>query len=297
MKDVTWEQFRKDCARLAGKFVGKNKHRFTGVWGVPRGGGYVALEMAYRMRLPVHDSPGRSTLIVDDIVDSGRTIEPFLKKYVTAALYSKPHASARAHYHVHETTDWIHFPWERKGETVEDNVTRTLSAIGEDPNREGLAETAQMYKEIFRGYGDAAPRLTAFPNGKDGVSYDSMISDRGRFYSFCEHHMLPFFGDYYFAYIPAPTGKLIGLSKVARLVEWRAAKLQIQERLVKEIVDDLEDSIQPLGIALVLRGRHLCKELRGIKNQGEMVTSDLRGRFRENPATRAEFLALLDWKK
>jgi GTP cyclohydrolase I len=120
-----------------------------------------------------------------------------------------------------------------------------------------------------------------------------MIVDTGYYYSQCEHHMVPFFGNYYFAYIPGK--KILGLSKVARIVDYYSAKLQIQERLVKEIVDEIEKQIQPKGIALVMKGRHLCKEMRGVKKvNGEMITSDIRGVFKTEAETRQEFMNFIN---
>jgi len=119
-----------------------------------------------------------------------------------------------------------------------------------------------------------------------------MIFDTGKFYSQCEHHMVPFFGEYYFAYIP--NKKIVGISKVARLIDYHCAKLQIQERLVKDILDDIEKEIQPLGCALVMKGTHLCKVMRGVRKEGQMVTSDIRGVFREKDSTRQEFLSLIN---
>jgi GTP cyclohydrolase IA len=168
-----------------------------------------------------------------------------------------------------------------------------LDVIGEDTCREGLADTpermAKMYKQFFIGYNpDLKPCVTTFKNGSDGIFYNSMITDTGNFYSFCEHHFIPFFGQYWFGYIPDK--KILGLSKVARVVDYYSGKLQIQERLVKEIVDELEKACQPKGIALMLRARHLCKEMRGVKKVGEMTTSEMRGVFKKNSATRQEFL-------
>jgi len=177
-------------------------------------------------------------------------------------------------------------------------VQQLLATIGENPEREGLKDTpsrvTKMWKEIFRGYDETQkPRLAIFDNNNDGIAYDQMIVDTGYFYSQCEHHMVPFFGDYYFAYIPDK--KILGLSKVARIVDFYSAKLQIQERLVKEIVDELERELQPKGIALVMKGRHLCKEMRGAKKvNGQMITSDLRGVFKTEDSARAEFLSLVN---
>jgi GTP cyclohydrolase I len=174
-------------------------------------------------------------------------------------------------------------------------VRQMLVAIGENPDREGLLDTpnrvVKMWSEMFRGYNTLEkPSITAFENKCDGMSYEGMIIDTGYFYSQCEHHMVPFFGQYYFAYIPDK--KIIGLSKVARIVDYFSAKLQVQERLVKEIVDELEKELAPQGIALVLKGRHLCKEMRGVKKvNGEMITADLRGSFKDNIPTRQEFMS------
>lgn len=195
-------------------------------------------------------------------------------------------------------------------------VKAMLLAIGENPLREGLKGTpervARMWQEIFRGYDiSKKPKVTVFDNNTDGINYDQIITDSGYFWSFCEHHMVPFFGQYYFGYIP--DGKVLGLSKVARIVDFYASKLQVQERLTKEIVDELEGSLtilekittsealqgiipakKPQAIGLVLKGRHLCKEMRGVKKiNGEMITSDLRGKFRTEPETRAEFLQFI----
>ena len=176
-------------------------------------------------------------------------------------------------------------------------IYKLLQFIGENPNREGLigtpARVAKMWKEIYRGYDESQkPKLAIFANDSDGIKYDQMVGDTGYFFSQCEHHMVPFFGNYYCAYIPDK--KILGLSKVARVVDFYSAKLQIQERLVKEIVDYIESELQPLGIALVMKGRHLCKEMRGVKKiGGEMTTSDLRGVFKTKPEARAEFLSLI----
>jgi GTP cyclohydrolase I len=181
-----------------------------------------------------------------------------------------------------------------------DIIANMLLAVGDNPYREGLAETParviKMWKELYRGYDPAQkPKVTVFNNNKDGVHYDQMIIDTGYFYSQCEHHMVPFFGQYYFAYIPGK--KVLGLSKVARMVDYYSAKLQVQERLGKEIIDELERELKPQAIGIILKGRHLCKEMRGVKKiNGEMITSDLRGKFKTEPETRAEFMSLVNNK-
>lgn len=179
-------------------------------------------------------------------------------------------------------------------------IEKMLYIIGENPKRLGLQDTprrvVKMWKEIFRGYDlSQKPNVTTFNNGDDGLTYDQMICDTGNFYSHCEHHMVPFFGNYWFAYIPHPKGKILGLSKVARLVDYHAAKLQIQERLVKDIVEDIDKALQkeganPLGLALVMEGEHLCKTMRGAKKKGKMRTTQLKGIFKDEQRVKEEFM-------
>lgn len=173
--------------------------------------------------------------------------------------------------------------------------------IGENSDREGLKNTPdrmlRMFEEIFRGYRkDKQPKVTTFKNGSDGIIYDSMIVDTGDYYSLCEHHCMPFFGQYYFAYIPNPQGKILGLSKIGRVVDYCAAKLQIQERLVSDVVSIIQDALgsefSPLGIALVMKGRHLCKEMRGARKKGEMTSSFFTGIFKTDSVLRNEFLSI-----
>jgi GTP cyclohydrolase I len=176
-------------------------------------------------------------------------------------------------------------------------VANLIEAIGDNPNRVGLKDTpnrvVRMWGEIFRGYNpDKEPKETCFPNDEDGVKYDQMIIDTGYFHSHCEHHMVPFFGQYWFAYIPDKT--IIGLSKVADWIDYYAAKLQIQERLVKEVVDKFDALAHPVGIGLVMKGRHMCKEMRDVKKFNTfMITSDLRGVLKEDSRARAELMDLI----
>lgn len=187
-------------------------------------------------------------------------------------------------------------------EQAREHIVDLLEYIGEDPSREGLTETPdrilRMFSEIFRGYDPAqAPRITTFPNGQDGIVYDNMIVDSGTFYSLCEHHCRTFFGQYWFAYLPNPKGRILGLSKVGRVVDYCASRLQVQERLVQDVVQMLTEALgqenPPLGMALILKGRHMCKESRGARKSGEMTTTYLTGAFRRNPQVRAEFLSYI----
>lgn len=182
-------------------------------------------------------------------------------------------------------------------EELENAINTILRAIGEDPEREGLKGTPErvirMWKEIYRGYdAENAPAITTFDN-EDGMS--EMVFDSGDFYSMCEHHMMPFFGQYYFAYVPSPEGRILGISKIARVVGFCAARLQLQERLASDILDMLENALEgkALGFAVVLKGQHMCKTMRGVKNKGNMCVSLFRGAFKEQSALREEFYHLV----
>lgn len=172
-----------------------------------------------------------------------------------------------------------------------------LRYIGEDPEREGISGTPErilrMWNEIFRGYKqEEKPKITTFENEK-GIS--SIIFDSGDYYSMCEHHILPFFGRYYFAYIPAPDGRILGISKVARVVGYCAARLQLQERLATDIVDMLSEALghKALGFAIVMKGQHLCKSMRGVRNSGNMSVAHFTGIFKEQAQLRNEFYSLI----
>ncbi len=173
------------------------------------------------------------------------------------------------------------------------NAIRTLMTyIGEDPTRDGLVDTPdrilRMYEEIFRGYdADKKPNITTF-NNEEGFS--DIVFDSGEYYSMCEHHMLPFFGNYYFAYIPSPEGRILGISKVARVVGYCAARLQLQEKLAVDIVNMLSKALEgkALGFAIVLKGQHLCKTMRGVRNNGKMTVSHFTGLFAKSDNNRRE---------
>jgi GTP cyclohydrolase I len=178
---------------------------------------------------------------------------------------------------------------------IEAAVRRLLEAFGEDVNREGLERTpervARMYDELLAGY-----RVDPHAMINDAlfeVSYDEMVIVRDiEFYSLCEHHMLPFVGSAHVAYTPA--GKVIGLSKIPRIVDLFARRLQVQERMTRQIADFIEAAIHPHGVAVVVEGLHLCAMMRGVKKaNARMITSAMCGSFRENATTRQEFLDLI----
>ena len=180
---------------------------------------------------------------------------------------------------------------------IEQAIRMLLEAIGEDPQREGLIKTpsriGRAYEELFSGYlqeRELQTLLTTFEKEK----YDQMVLVKNiEFYSHCEHHMLPFFGKCHVAYIPKD--RVIGVSKIPRIVDIFARRLQLQERLTYQIAEALDTSLQPKGVAIVVKARHLCMSARGVKlGSTEMVTSDVRGVFRDKIEARAEFLQLLE---
>ncbi|MBC6934576.1 MAG: GTP cyclohydrolase I FolE [Chloroflexi bacterium] len=178
---------------------------------------------------------------------------------------------------------------------IEAATVDILTAVGEDPNREGLLNTprrvAKMYEELLGGYRVDPSKL--INNAIFDVEYDDMVIVRDiEFSSLCEHHMLPFIGHAHVAYIPR--GKVIGLSKIPRIVDMFARRLQVQERMTRQIADFINEVLDAQGVAVVLEGKHMCSMIRGVhKHDSSMTTSAMLGDFRTNRTTRDEFLAHL----
>jgi len=177
-------------------------------------------------------------------------------------------------------------------ESIRDAVIEIIKAVGEDPGREGLQNTpdrvSRMYTELLSGYSADPEKII---NGAlFHINYDEMVLVRDiEFYSLCEHHMLPFLGRAHVAYLPK--GKVIGLSKIPRIVEMYARRLQVQERMTRQIADLLQETLEPHGVAVIVEAMHLCSMMRGVKkHDARMTTSAMHGTFRTNLATRQEFL-------
>lgn len=181
-------------------------------------------------------------------------------------------------------------------ERIEDAVRTILTSIGEDAEREGLLRTpsrvAKMYAELTAGYRVDSQAL--INDAIFSVDYDEMVMVKDiDFYSLCEHHMLPFMGRVHVAYIP--NGKVIGLSKIPRIVEMFARRLQVQERMTVQIADFIDVTLRPQGVAVVAEGMHMCSMMRGVKKaNASMITSAMRGVFRTDQKTRAEFMGHVD---
>jgi GTP cyclohydrolase IA len=184
------------------------------------------------------------------------------------------------------------------GDSIAALTRRVIELLGEDPNREGLKNTPERYEKAMRfltkGYDQDPDRVL---NGATfSVCYDQMVVVKDiEMYSLCEHHLLPFFGKCHVAYLP--NKKVVGLSKIPRLVNLYSRRLQIQERLTNQIAQAIEKAIAPIGVGVVIEARHMCMVMRGVEKQNsQAVTSAMLGAFRDNQQTREEFLALIGRK-
>lgn len=285
-----WDRIKVDPPRL--------------LYGVPRGGctaaaliQTLALQDGHKLILVDQPSDEEQTLVVDDLVDSGATLRRFsaighrvdaLFRKLTSPLDLAPEAI--------EVPGWLTFPWEvGLGTGAEDLVVRLLQFIGEDPARDGLKETPtrvlKAWKELTAGYAQD-PKVIL--NKSFEQPHDELVMLRGiEFHSTCEHHLLPFYGTAAVGYIP--TTSVVGISKLARLVDCFAKRLQIQERLTKQIADAITEVLAPVGVGVVIKAKHSCMGCRGVmKPDSDMVTSVMLGMLRDNSAARAEFLSLVN---
>lgn len=267
------------------------------IYCIPRGGvfaGY-ALKNHYK-NITLVSTPAEAEFFLDDLIDSGSTMERYCDEYPGIPFYALFDKRVQPQY----KDSWLTFPWEvadnDEVETVENNILRLLQHIGEDPKRGGLLETPRRVAKAWEfwtsGYDvtNYSSLLKVFEDGSEG--YDQMVVVKDiPFYSHCEHHLAPFFGTATIAYIPK--GKIVGLSKLSRLVDVFARRLQVQERLTNNIATVLQSHLSPMGVGVLIKARHLCMESRGICQQGHhTVTSALRGVIKEDVATRAEFMDL-----
>lgn len=277
------------------------------VYGIPRGGLPVAYRIAWELNKAFgwqptvdavhegrHDPNG---IIVDDIVDTGATIlrykdcgMPIMSLLVRdATRLPAPDIWGKS---LHGSMDWVQFPWDEPGGGgPKDSVVRILEYLGYDPRDPALLETPRRFLswlDEFRAE-QPAPETTTF----SGITYDQMVVVKDiPFISLCEHHLLPFTGKAHVAYIPIES-KVIGLSKIARIVNWHARRLQVQERLTQEIMHSVSYETGCEHVGVVVSAEHSCMSVRGPKAQGSMtVTSALKGDFKTDSKTREEFLKL-----
>lgn len=280
-RHITWEEVLERLVRY------DNEREI--IYGVPKGG-MIATSFLKHARTTY--DPSKATIILDDLIDSGATREKYDKMYRLTpfvGLFDKEKEGI---------TDWLIFPWEKDhpmGEdSVEQNIIRILQYLGEDVKREGLVDTpkrvVKSWDEIYGGYKiKPASLMTVFENkGMDEI----VLLKNIEMHSMCEHHMLPFSGIAHVAYIPDQY--VIGVSKLARLVDAFSRRLQIQENIVDQVTDALMTHLKPKGAACIVEAQHLCMKCRGVgKQNAVMVTSSMKGVFFENLNARQELMQLI----
>lgn len=248
-------------------------------YGIPRGGQYLAALLT-----PV-DRPEDADVIVDDLIDSGATMEKWISRYPDKKFIAFIDKRTRP------DLGWLEFPWEKKAdEEIEDNIRRILERF-DDINREGLRETPKRYIKFLREFLSPPDfNFTTF----DSEGMDQMIIQKDiEFHSLCEHHLAPFFGRAHVAYIP--DGKIVGLSKLARVVEKFSRGFQNQERITQQIAEYIDQELNPKGVAVILEAQHLCMSMRGVrKSTAKTTTSKMIGSFRDDLNCRNEFINIVN---
>lgn len=290
-RSLTWQEIVS-----AAKAVRDRNPTATHVFGVPSGGIPVAALTGLPVLTPDNlDSHNRfSVIVVDDLVDSGRTLQRYADKgYAVDAIIRKPHSPSHLAPLAATVAGWVKFPWERTT-GPEDAVVRLLEWIGENPNREGLVDTP---KRVVKAFKEMTDGLHKQPRDVLGTVFnetsDQMVVVRGiRFSSMCEHHLLPFIGTAAVGYVP--DDRVIGLSKIPRLVELFAKRPQVQERMTNQIADSLMEYLSPQGVGVVIKAHHSCMGCRGVRQpDAEMITSCVLGCMKDNAAARAELMEFI----
>ncbi len=249
-------------------------------YGIPRGGAFIAALFS-----PV-DSPQEAEVIVDDLIDSGATKRRWMALHPEKEFWAPFDKIQDPDYR----GQWLVFPWETNEAPGEDNVVRILELMGEDPNREGLAETPKRYLKFWKEFLSPPDfNFTTF----DAEGTDEMIVQTNiTFHSVCEHHLAPFYGVGHIAYIP--NKRIVGLSKLARTLELYSRKLQNQERITSQVASRLMEELDAKGVAVVIDAEHTCMSMRGVRKPGAKTrTSKLLGYFKHDEKARNEFLSLI----
>ncbi len=299
---VSVEEVNNRVDQIAKKFLNeKSWQQPISIYGVPKGGLAPAYALVSSMQQRgidaiVTDNPQEVRIIIDDVIDSGKTRDYFLKLHSQAnfiALIDKTLPDSQF------KNIWVSFPWEisleETDQSAHDIVTRLLQFIGEDPNRKELIKTPKRVIEAWKfwtqGYGKSAEEiLQPLPSGNDEIDEMIMLHNIP-VYSHCEHHLTPIIGIAHIGYIPKE--KIIGLSKLARIVDMFSRRLQMQERLTNQIADAIFKYLEPKGTGIIVRAKHFCMITRGAQMpSGLTTTSAMRGVLLTKPEARAEFLTL-----
>lgn len=293
IQNITWEDAEEQVVQLVARWTDEDVRT---VYGVPTGGVPVAMlcaEMTGWQLVNDPDDIDDHTLVVDDLIDTGRTLSAYTGRK-RDAMYRKPYSPTDAAPNATTVDSWLAFPWERDDGDPTDAVVRLLQYIGEDPTREGLIDTprrvVKALAEMTTGYGTDIAEILGVQFDVGDVSGTVVLSDIP-FTSLCEHHMLPFVGTATVGYVPGE--KVVGLSKLARLVDAHANRLQVQERLTEDIASDLDHHLKPDGVGVVIHAHHQCMSCRGVGKPGAtMTTNSLRGIVADDPTRRAEFMSI-----
>lgn len=297
-RKLSWSDFSELSYDLS-KQIHKRGREFrsvNGVFGFRTGGLFVAQELGKHLSLPTVDRLEKNTLVVADRVGEGRL--PNSGKGLTAALHVKTQAPVKPKIYIEETDAKIVYPWEKAATAeLESGVVQVLNFLGEDPARQGLLDTPRRviksWNHIFSGYRVDPQKVLGTQFDEPGTN--GVILCKGiEMYSTCEHHILPFFGQATVGYVPRD-GKIVGLSKLARLVEVFARRLQNQERLTRQIAEALQEAINPIAVGVVVDAEHFCMRSRGVQKQNShMVTYHMLGTFKSSLSARREFFKLAE---
>lgn len=297
---ITQPQLEDRATSLLNMIAKTNKHaKRIHIYCVPSSAipvGYLLQAMASKLAdihfvIVLEEYPESAQYIIDDLIDSNKTRTYFMNMYPEIPFLVLMDKQAEG------ITDWVVWPWQNSNTaSAEDIPLRLLQYIGEDVHRGGLLETPKRFLKAWEHYTsgyDKDPKsiLKEFEDGAEQYNEMVLVKDIP-VYSHCEHHLAPFYGVAHVAYIP--NGKIVGLSKLARLVDIFMRRLQVQERLTNQIANTLEEALNPLGVAVVIECSHTCMIARGVQVQGSTtITSAMKGVFMDQPETRAEFMGLI----
>lgn len=307
MINYTYNKFVLDVKKIV-DWIKRSNKSYSGIYPVLSGGSVLAVKLSEGLRLPVITKIGKNILVVDDIVDSGRTRQEFMDNdFVSLHVKKNTPENLYPTFFCNVADDWVHYWWEKEGSNIEDNIVRVIEYIGDNPRRKGLIETPmrvrRSFDELYEGYKQKPEDIfKTFDDEEDGdevIKFGGLVYLRKiEFYSMCEHHLLPFSGNALVAYIP--DGPVIGTSKMARLVDLYSRRLQMQERIGEQVTNALMKYLKPIGAACLTEAKHLCIACRGVKKQHSIMGyHSLKGTFLDGSwvgiAARQELMTI--WNK